>query len=85
MDSSNSPHDELRGPPSLMVISEKMDKQWQLWLQTFEFYATATQLDKKPQSIQVATFMTMLGQDALVIYNTFELSDTDRFNITKIK
>ncbi|RLU21670.1 hypothetical protein DMN91_006046 [Ooceraea biroi] len=80
---SSDTHGGLRGPAPLKVIHEGMDKQWQLWLQAFEFYATATQLDKKSPSIQVATFMAMLGQEALIIYNTFELADTN--DIARIK
>lgn len=62
-----------------------MEKQWNLWLQAIEFYATATQLDKKSPSVQVAMLMAMLDQDALIIYNTFELTNTDKSNVGRIK
>ncbi|KAJ8707826.1 hypothetical protein PYW07_011503 [Mythimna separata] len=48
-------------------------------------YAIAVQLDKKPAEVQAATFMAVIGPDAIEIYNSFNLSDENKNNLQIIK
>ena len=46
-----------------------MASNWKLWVQQYGWFEVATQLNKKSEEIQVATFMSCIA---------FELSEDDR-------
>ncbi|KAJ8872179.1 hypothetical protein PR048_025781 [Dryococelus australis] len=58
---------------------------WKSWIQQFEWYAIATDLESKIQAVQVATFMTAIGPDAVNVFNTFSLSEAERKNLGMMK
>ncbi|XP_049870365.1 uncharacterized protein LOC126369844 [Pectinophora gossypiella] len=74
-------------PPKYFVTStlENIAVSWKLWLQQFDWYAIATGLDKKSPEVQVAIFMSSIGPDAAVIYNTFKLNETESQSLKTIK
>lgn len=74
----------IKPPDNLQTDSDK-STSWKKWLQQFEWYATAIQLNKKPAEVQAATFMAVIGPDAIEIYNSFNLSDADKNNLQIIK
>ncbi|CAH2108120.1 unnamed protein product [Euphydryas editha] len=74
----------IKPPANLHVDSDK-SMCWKKWLQQFEWYATAIQLDKKPAVVQAATFMAVIGSDAIEIFNSFNLRDEDQNNLQIIK
>jgi hypothetical protein len=39
---------------------------------------TATEKDKKSQKIQCATFLTLAGEAAITVYETFEDTEKDK-------
>lgn len=43
------------------------------------------QLEKKPAGVQAATFIAVIGPDAIEIFNSFNLSDTEKNNLQIIK
>ena len=71
-------------PPKPIVISENSIEDWRIWKQSFEFYAKATDLYTKDGEVQVATFMSVLGYEAINIYNSFVLSDDDKKDLKAI-
>lgn len=74
----------IRPPKSLTILSDKQ-ANWKQWIQQFEWYATAIQLDKKPENVQAATFMSVIGPEAIDIFNSFNLSDAEKGKISTIK
>ncbi|GBP61465.1 Endogenous retrovirus group K member 8 Pol protein [Eumeta japonica] len=72
-------------PPANLQIDSDKSTSWKKWLQQFEWYATAIRLDKKPADVQAATFMAVIGSDAIEIYNSFNLSNVDQNNLQIIK
>ncbi|XP_025833925.1 uncharacterized protein K02A2.6-like [Agrilus planipennis] len=72
-------------PPANLQIDSDKSTSWKKWLQQFEWYATAIQLDKKPAEVQAATFMAVIGPDAIEIYNSFNLSEVETDNLQVIK
>lgn len=72
-------------PPDNLQIDPDKSTCWKKWLQQFEWYATAVQLNKKPADVQAATFMAVIGSEAIEIYNSFALDDTDKNNLQVIK
>ncbi|XP_063839123.1 uncharacterized protein LOC135088165 [Ostrinia nubilalis] len=64
------------------VEAVKMPIRLQLLLNVSEYLAI--QLEKKPAKVQAATFMAVIGPDAIEIYNSFNLSDADKNNLQTI-
>ncbi|KAK3755128.1 hypothetical protein QZH41_005886 [Actinostola sp. cb2023] len=50
---------------------------WRRWLQQFNLYMNATGRDGKDEKIQYSTFLTIAGEDALEIYNTFTFEEAE--------
>jgi len=61
-------------PPKTFEIEENSGNNWELWKQSFKFYAKATGLEKQEDEVQVATFMSIIGYAAIPILNSFKLS-----------
>ncbi|GLV46158.1 hypothetical protein CBL_02874 [Carabus blaptoides fortunei] len=74
----------IKPPDNLQTDSDK-STSWKKWLQQFEWYTTAIQLNNKPAEVQAATFMALISLDAIEIYNSFNLSDADKNNLHIIK
>lgn len=72
-------------PPANLQIDSDKSMCWKKWLQQFEWYSIAVQLDKKPAEVQAATFMAVIGPDAIEIYNSFNLSDANKNDLQIIK
>lgn len=77
----------ILNPPDYLQIknSENMAVEWETWLQQYEWFETASNLKKKNKKMQVATFMSIIGSEAISIYNTFRLSKIDQKNLQVIK
>ncbi|KAJ8882602.1 hypothetical protein PR048_014413 [Dryococelus australis] len=73
----------LKAPNHLSLSENGMPVVWKLWIQQFEWYAIATNLENKSQAVQVATFMIAIGPDAANIFNTFSLSEAESVIKTK--
>ncbi|XP_042148639.1 uncharacterized protein K02A2.6-like [Ixodes scapularis] len=74
----------LKTPRPLDLSSQSPDV-WDDWLQSYEWYATAIQLQKKPPEVQVANFMTVIGPDAQNVFRTLPLSEDDKKNLDIVK
>lgn len=74
-------------PPNAFVpaSSENLAVAWKLWLQQWDWYAIATCIEKKKPEVQVATFMTCIGPEAVVVYNTFNLAEDEARSLDTIK
>lgn len=74
-------------PPKYFVTtsSENVSVAWKLWLQQWEWYATATSIAKKNPEIQVAIFMSSIGPEAAVVYNTFNLTTAESKSLEAVK
>ena len=68
-------------PPNPMTFEGNVAENWSRWIQQFRLYLNATGLDKKPQQQQCSCLLTVAGPEALEIFNTFALSDTDQTKI----
>ena len=51
---------------------------WPKWLQRWERFRVASELTKKPEETQTATFIYSMGEDADDIFSTFPLTAEDR-------
>ena len=69
--------------PSLKPLSFEgnVAENWRRWIQQFRLYLNATGFDKKPAQVQCSTLLTVAGEEALEIFNTFGLADADKVKI----
>ncbi|KAJ8914043.1 hypothetical protein NQ315_017562 [Exocentrus adspersus] len=63
---------EFRGIPP-MKFEENVAEAWKLWKQRFQKYLTATELSKKDGETKCAQLLTLIGEEGMRIYNTFEI------------
>ncbi|XP_055619020.1 uncharacterized protein LOC129764194 [Toxorhynchites rutilus septentrionalis] len=62
-----------------------MAAQWKSWSRQYSWFATAIQLSEKSAEVQVATFMSTIGEDCVRIYDTFGLTQEEEFDVEVIK
>lgn len=72
-------------PPKPLVVSGDIATAWKLWLQQYEYFEAATQMETKPAKVQVGTFMASIGVEAVVVFNTFQLTEVETADIAVIK
>ena len=59
-------------PPSPLEIHDtQAAEKWKKFKIAWISYALALELDKKPQAVQVATLLTVVGEDTREVYSTF--------------
>ncbi|KAK3743483.1 hypothetical protein QZH41_013098 [Actinostola sp. cb2023] len=66
-------------PPKPLSFEGNVADNWRRWLQQFNssFNMNATGRDGKDEKIQYSTFLTIAGEDALEIYNTFTFEEAE--------
>jgi hypothetical protein len=62
-----------------------MAEEWKSWAQRFDIYCVASETNKKAEDVQVARFLSCMGEDALNIFNTFGLSDGDKKKMAVVR
>ena len=61
----------LPPPAPLEIHDPNVAERWKKFLLAWENYALATELNKKGQPVQVATLLTVIGEEAREVYSTF--------------
>ncbi|KAJ8872830.1 hypothetical protein PR048_026446 [Dryococelus australis] len=74
----------LKPPKHLSLLENGMPMVWKSWIQQFEWYAIAINMESKTQAVQVATFIA-IGPDAANIFIMFSLSEAESKNPSVIK
>ena len=71
--------DTLR-PPNSLSFEGNVSENWRRWIQQFRLYLNATGRDRKPEKVRCSTLLTVAGEDAVEIYNTFTFAsgETDK-------
>lgn len=61
-------------------------QRWERWLEQYNFYMKATEKDKKSKAVQVATLLTLLGEQGMDIFRSFEFENNEeKDDIVKVK
>ena len=75
----------LPPPPPLDINDGNVAEKWKKFRLGWTNYALATELNKKSEAVQVATLLTMIGEDARDVYSTFDWSDEgDKTKMTPV-
>ena len=61
----------LPPPAPLEIQDPNVAEKWKKFLLVWENYALATELNKKSEPVQVATLLTLIGEEAREVYSPF--------------
>ena len=61
----------LPPPAPLEIHDPNVAERWKKFLLAWENYVLATELNKKGEPVQVATLLTVIGEEAREVYSTF--------------
>ncbi|XP_041461547.1 uncharacterized protein K02A2.6-like [Lytechinus variegatus] len=64
--------------PQPMCCKGNLESNWKAFEESWNDYRIATELDKKPDSVQVATLRSVMGQDCKDRLATLPMSDAER-------
>lgn len=70
-------------PPTKLNLNENAVNNWKSFKQRFDIYLTATDKKTVAEERKVAIFQNCIGENALDIYNTFNLSE-ENLTLTKV-
>ena len=74
--------------PKGLSLQGNLADNYKWFVQRFDLYMLATGKNSKPDNQKTALFLTIAGEDALRLYNTFKLKweqPEDKENLEKIK
>ena len=52
--------------------------EWKRWIQAFEIYECAAELEEKKDKVKVAIFLNIIGPDGVEIFNSFKEETFER-------
>ena len=58
-------------PPPLDIHSTNVSEKWKRFKLAWDSYSLATELNKKSEAMQVATLLTIIGEDARDVFSKF--------------
>ena len=73
--------------PKSLSLSGDIASNWKKWRQSFELYMIASGGAAKEEKIKVALLLHVLGEEALEIYNSFDMTEAEKasYNNTMTK
>ncbi|KAF6032717.1 hypothetical protein EB796_008965 [Bugula neritina] len=80
----------LRPPSNFLLANSSQNpsdasRNWLAWLEQFDFYMLAAEKNSKPEEVQVATLLTILGAQGQELFRTFDLSEENKKKIAEVK
>lgn len=82
---NNSTASFIRPPKPLEVNNSNMSFIWKNWKQQYDWFTIATSMASKSPEVQIATFMSSIGQEAITIYNSFTLTEAEQKDLKLIQ
>uniref|UniRef100_A0A1B0D597 C2H2-type domain-containing protein n=1 Tax=Phlebotomus papatasi TaxID=29031 RepID=A0A1B0D597_PHLPP len=77
--SASSMNPGVKQPDPLKVeLGAEMHITWKHWENSFSWYSKAIQLNKSPKEVQAAVLMTVIGPDVTDIFESFNLSESEK-------
>ena len=75
----------FRIPEILVVDSIGGSDIWNNWIQDYNIYESSNEIEWKSQQIQIYTFLNIIGQEDIDIYNTFDYNEIEELIDGKIR
>lgn len=79
------PNNFIRPPQPLQVAGDNCANTWQLWIQQYHWFEVATDMHRKPHDVRVATLLSSIGTEAVVLFNSFGCTDAELADIDAVK
>lgn len=77
--------DKVPIPTALDLKTSNKEASWKLFQQMWNNYEIATDLSNEPDTKRVATLLSVVGKDALEVYNTFTWTrSSDAFKLKEV-
>lgn len=71
-------------PPKGLDLNGNISENWSEFKQSFDIFLKASGNIEKSDEIKVAILLSIVGEDGNKLYNTFNLQETDKDNLTKV-
>jgi hypothetical protein len=71
-------------PPKPMKFDGNLADNWKKWCRNFQNYSDAVELEKKPEKKQCAVLLHTIGEEAMEVYDTFNLAEGEKQTISSI-
>uniref|UniRef100_A0AAR5QHZ6 Reverse transcriptase domain-containing protein n=1 Tax=Dendroctonus ponderosae TaxID=77166 RepID=A0AAR5QHZ6_DENPD len=71
---------DFRGVPP-MPMSGNLCENWRFWKQRFQTYLLATEISKKEEVTQCAQLLTLIGEEGMRMFNTFDFAEEEKGKI----
>ncbi|XP_072382900.1 uncharacterized protein [Diabrotica undecimpunctata] len=68
-----------------LVLDGNISENWRKFSQKFDLFMIATALTSKPESKKLAVFLSLVGDEALELYNTFTFDENEDRTVTCVK
>ena len=69
---------DFNKPRPLEVNASNLAKEWERWKELFNDFLIASDKDKKDKKVKASILRNLIGPDALVIYETFTLTEDEK-------
>ena len=66
---------ELPAPATLAIHDKEAAERWRVFKLAWESYSLARGVTNKDEDVQVATLLTVIGEDARTVYQTFHFDN----------
>ena len=70
--------------PKALSFDGNVAENWRRWLQQYELYMCATEKDKKSEKLQCAALLTLAGEQAIEVFNTFIFQEDEQDKIKSL-
>lgn len=67
-------------PAPLKLEGGNLEEAWKVWIQKFDLFLLASRSDELPEKIQVAMFLSAIGDEGLHVFNTFKFEPEEDKN-----
>ena len=71
-------------PPDALELRGNIAEKWRRWKQAWTLYAKASGAVTKPEDVQCAIFLHVIGKDAIEVYNTMTIPPGDQDKIAPL-
>ncbi|GBM00269.1 Transposon Ty3-I Gag-Pol polyprotein [Araneus ventricosus] len=71
-------------PPLGLSLDGNVAENWRKFKQQFTIYMKASGHDKKDSDVKVVIFLNAVGEEAIELFNTFDLQEEDRNDYEKV-
>lgn len=71
-------------PPKGLNLTGDIAQQWKIFKQKFMLFIEANEYKGKTDEVKIAMFLNSIGDEALQLFNTFQLSEAEKTSFDKV-